>query len=263
MSAFVQSAQRVLTAAGHYSGPISGQIGPLTRAAAQSAVGSRSFATDWSLVVAATQAALNALGHDAGPVDGILGDRTRAGLRSFELGSVPAPAPAPATSGGLVRIVWHWTAGSHRASDVDRRAYHFIVQGDGTVVNGNHAPEANIRPQRGRHAPHTLNLNTGSIGVSVAAMAGARERPFDPGRFPITQAQVDELVRLTARLCRQYGIPVSRRTTLSHAEVQPTLGVTQRGKWDFVWLPGIGGPMNPVTLGDKLRERVQAELESA
>ena len=76
-------------------------------------------------------------------------------------------------------------------------------------------------------------------------MVGAVERPFNAGRYPITPAQVDALARLCADLCRDYTIPVTRKTVLTHAEVQPTLGITQRGKWDVSWLPGMGARGQP------------------
>lgn len=156
----------------------------------------------------------------------------------------------------LKRIVLHWSAGGNTPSSLDRQHYHFIVGGDGAVVRGLHAPEANIAPKKGAYAAHTLNLNTGSIGVAVAGMMGAVERPFNAGSAPLTTAQVDAFVRLVAQLCRQYGIPVSRETVLSHAEVQPTLKVAQRGKWDICWLPGMAGPADPVKVGDILRARI-------
>jgi hypothetical protein len=84
-------------------------------------------------------------------------------------------------------------------------------------------------------------------------MVGAVERPFSSGQAPITKEQVDALVALTARLAAQYDIPVTRETVLTHAEVQTTLGVKQRNKWDIMWLPGMTGPDNPVVVGDKLR----------
>lgn len=71
------------------------------------------------------------------------------------------------------------------------------------------------------------------------------------------------MAALCAELCRQYDIPVSRTTVLTHAEVQPTLGITQRGKWDVTWLPGMSGPGAPVAVGDMLRARVVAELAPA
>lgn len=157
----------------------------------------------------------------------------------------------------MKRIVLHWTAGSHRASATDRKHYHFTVQGDGSVVAGIHAPEANLNTSDGAYAAHTRNCNTGSIGVSVAAMFGAVERPFSAGRHPITQAQVAALAALCARLAKQYGIPVTRQTVLTHAEVQPTLGIAQRGKWDICWLPDMAGPADPVAVGDRLRAMIQ------
>lgn len=164
----------------------------------------------------------------------------------------------------MKRIILHWSAGGHAVSALDRQHYHFIIDGGGAVHEGNHKPEANTGFLRsGTYAAHTLNANTDSIGVALAAMAGAAERPFSPGRAPITEAQVSALVRLCADLCRRYGIPVTRKTVLSHAEVQPTLGIAQRGKWDIAWLPGMGGPGDPVMVGDMLRERIAAAMGSA
>lgn len=161
----------------------------------------------------------------------------------------------------MERIIIHWTAGTHTVSALDRKHYHFIVAGDGKVILGDWPVSANAKPQPGRYAAHTLNCNTGSIGIAVAAMAGAVERPFSAGRFPITEAQLDALVIECAALAKQYGIPVSRQTILTHAEVQPTLGIRQRGKWDIAWLPGMAAPIDPVKAGDMLRDRITAAMQ--
>lgn len=153
----------------------------------------------------------------------------------------------------MKRLIWHWTAGTHTPSNLDKEHYHFIIDGAGKVHEGKFKPDANARPVKGQYAAHTLNSNTGAIGIAVAAMAGAVERPFDPGRYPITDAQVSALVALSRMLGSQYGIPVTPQTMLSHAEVQPTLGIKQRGKWDIAWLPGMASPADPVWIGDKLR----------
>lgn len=164
----------------------------------------------------------------------------------------------------MKRVIWHWTGGGHKANGTDRRHYHNIIEGDGTVVAGNHPPEANARivnPRDGNtYAAHTRGANTGSIGVAVAAMRGATERPFSAGPSPITGKQVEALVRLTADLCRRYNIPVTDQTVLSHAEVQPRLGIAQSGKWDIAWLPGMAGPGDPLAIGDGLRDRVRAMM---
>ncbi len=162
------------------------------------------------------------------------------------------------------RIVMHWTAGGPTANGTDKRHYHFIVQGDGTVVAGNHPPEANnpIRnPQNGAtYAAHTRGLNTASIGITVAGMRGAQERPFNPGPSPITPVQLEAMVLLAAKLCHQYNIPVQRDTVLTHAEVQPTLKIAQRNKWDITWVPGMKAVGDPVAVGDGLRDRIRAAM---
>lgn len=158
----------------------------------------------------------------------------------------------------MKRIIIHWTAGTHKVSEVDRDHYHFIIDGAGNVVAGKFPPEANAKPVAGKYAAHTLNANTGAIGVAVAAMFGAQERPFNAGRYPITQAQVSALSRLVVKLCYQYGIAITRETVLTHAEVQTTLGIAQRGKWDITWLPGMAGVGNPVTVGDQIRAAARA-----
>ena len=153
-------------------------------------------------------------------------------------------------------IVMHWTAGGARASALDKEHYHFLVEQTNVIVPGRFAPEANLHIVEGQYAAHTRSANTGRIGIALCGMRGAVERPFSPGPDPIRLAQVDVFCGLTAELCRRYGIEVSRRTVLTHAEVQPTLGIPQRGKWDIAWLPELLAPIDPVEAGDKLREKI-------
>lgn len=160
---------------------------------------------------------------------------------------------------GLTRIIGHWTGGGWKASELDREHYQFIVEDDGNVVAGIHTPEDNIRVTDGIYGAHTRQLNTGSIGVAVAAMRGAQERPLLWGDAPITVVQVDAFCRLVAQLATKYRIPVTRRTILTHAEVFPTLGIRQRGKWDITCLPGDTAVRPAVVVGDQLRTRI-AEL---
>ena len=160
----------------------------------------------------------------------------------------------------MQRIIIHWTAGSHTASAVDREHYHFLVEGDGTEVLGQWPVAANAKIVGSNYAAHTLGTNTGSIGVAVCAMAGAKERPFSAGRFPITVTQLDALAALVGRLCAQYKIPVTRTTVLTHAEVQPTLGIRQRGKWDIMWLPGMVAADDPIRVGNRIREMVMTSM---
>ena len=160
----------------------------------------------------------------------------------------------------MKRIIMHWTAGSHNVGTSDKKHYHFIVDGAGKVHAGNHTPEDNLNTSDGKYAAHTLNANTGSIGVAVAAMHAAKDRPFHPGNYPITDNQLSAFVKLVADLSEKYDIPVERETILTHAEVQPTLGIKQRGKWDITWLPGMFEPEHPVSVGDDIREMIRAQI---
>jgi len=160
----------------------------------------------------------------------------------------------------LKRIHWHWTAGSNKVSSLDMKHYHFIIDGDANVVNGDKMPESNISVSGGNYVAHTRGANTGAIGVSVAGMAGAQEHPFDAGAHPIRKEQIAAMVKLTAELCETYGIPVTRETVLMHSEVQKTLGKKQNGKWDLNWLPGMSKPGDAISIGDDLREMVRSYM---
>lgn len=156
----------------------------------------------------------------------------------------------------MKRIIIHWTAGSYNPSQDDLSHYHFVVDGNGAVVNGKLPVEENKAPIGKTYAAHTLNCNSDSIGVAIAAMAGAQERPFNAGAAPIKEIQLEALAGLVAGLCKQYGIPITRETVLTHAEVQPTLRIKQKGKWDIAWLPHLSAPIDPIAAGDMIRGRV-------
>ena len=163
------------------------------------------------------------------------------------------------------RITWHHTGGGFSPNATDLRAYHRLIDGDGRVVRGNHPPEANLVIRNPRdastYAAHTRGLNTANIGMSVCCMGdGNWSRPFEARLFPRPQ-QIDALIADSAMLCRRYGIPVSRKTTLSHAEVETTLGIAQRGKWDFDYHPRqSSATRNAVAIGDELRQELKRVL---
>lgn len=159
-------------------------------------------------------------------------------------------------------IIIHWTAGAHKANATDKKAYHRLVEGDGTVVHA--VPiERNAAPLRDGYAAHTRNANTDRIGLSMCAMGGAVESPFNPGRWPITEVQFESTCREAAELCATYGIPVTPTTVLTHAEVQPNLGIAQRGKWDIIRLPHRPDLKGAKAVGDYMRDRVRHYLTEA
>lgn len=162
------------------------------------------------------------------------------------------------------RVVWHHTGGGYTPNPTDLRAYHLLIGGDGLVYNGLFPISANApgRPMTaGTYAAHTRGLNTGAIGISVCAMAGAKWSDIGLWSHPIKPAQVDALVRVTAALCIEFGISPDRRSTLSHAEVEPTLGIKQASKWDFDYpVRGRAGGRDPIAIGDELRKEVRLAM---
>lgn len=160
----------------------------------------------------------------------------------------------------MERIICHWTAGAHKASDFDRSHYHLLIESDGTLVRGIPSIKLNEAPAKKGYAAHTLSLNSGSIGVSLCCMGGATESPFNPGKYPMTEKQWTALTSLVAELCRRYGIPITDKTVLSHAEVQNNLGIAQRGKWDITRLAFAPEIKGAKACGDKLRAEAKAKL---
>lgn len=159
----------------------------------------------------------------------------------------------------MKRIHWHWTAGAPGVNPEESDSYNFVITWpDAKVVEC--VPVRLQKPPlvNGAYAAHTRGANSNAIGISLDAMANAAERPFNPGKYPITEAQLKAMVLLSKKLGLQYGIPITRKTMLSHAEVEPTLGIWQRNKWDIMWIPGMDKPGNPIEVGDRIRAMVAA-----
>jgi hypothetical protein len=157
-------------------------------------------------------------------------------------------------------IIFHWTAGTHNVNSIDKRHYHFIIDGTGQVEKGDYRIEDNNSTSDGRYAAHTRGYNTKSIGVSCAAMAGAREFPWSLGQWGLTLNQVKTAAQIGAELCEKYKIPVTPKTTLWHSEVQKNLGVKQNGKWDSIYIPGEGKVSN-TRAGNFLRELIKSYMK--
>lgn len=163
----------------------------------------------------------------------------------------------------MERIIIHWTAGHHKANEHDRNAYHLLIEGDGKVVLGKPSIAANSGKIKPGYAAHTLNCNSGSIGVSMACMANAQESPFKAGPSPMTREQFDKMIKVVAELCRRYKIKVTPKTVLTHAEVQKNLGIRQRNKWDITRLPFDPSLKGAAAIGDHIRQRVVAIMQGA
>lgn len=212
-------------------------------------------------------------------VDGIAGQVTfdrlgqsqpAAGAAAPAFGAAP-PSLAPQADrllpahwmpdAAMKRIILHWTAGSYTPSNLDKKHYHIVIDGQGHPHRGFHGIDANVPPLRSAsYAAHTKGTNSRSIGVSACSMLNAHEIPFDAGDFPLNETQWEALAQVSAELCLRYDIPVSRQTVLGHGEVQDILNRPQSGKWDpmaLPWMPGL--PFRQV--GDMLRSRTQQILD--
>lgn len=185
----------------------------------------------------------------------------------------PAPKPSspPPPAGAIVpaawmpdakmgRIILHWTAGTHKASEFDRAHYHILIEDDGKLIRGIPSIKLNEAPAKKGYAAHTLGANSGSIGVSLCCMGGANEAPFDPGKYPMTREQWDALTSVVADLCRRYSIRITDMNVLSHAEVENNLGIKQRNKWDITRLAFDPSVKGAKACGDKLRAEAKAKL---
>lgn len=160
-------------------------------------------------------------------------------------------------------IVLHWTAGSYNPSEHDRRAYHILIDGDGKPHRGTPSIALNSGTLKPGYAAHTLNCNTGFIGVSICSMGGAKESPFDAGVWPLRRLQMDAAVQVLADLCEKYDISPTRKSVLSHAEVQSSLGIRQRSKWDIARLAYDLDRRGAHEIGDAVRREVSALLMAA
>lgn len=199
------------------------------------------------------------------------GDWIRSGrpllLEGTEQGQLPLPEPVkrlvpPAwlDHGKPTRIIVHWTAGAYLVTALDREHYHFIIDGDNAVHRGDHSVAANDLTTDDDYAAHTRSTNTKAIGVAVACMAGAVEKPFKEGRYPMKKEQWETMAKVVAELCLHYKIEVTPTTVLGHGEVQRLLGRAQAGKWDPMVLPWDATIAAPV-VGDRFRALVKAHLE--
>ena len=164
----------------------------------------------------------------------------------------------------MKRIVLHWTGGSYVASSLDKEHYHFLIDGERRLIRGKHPVTANVvigSKSSDLYAAHTKGTNTGAIGVSICSMAEAQDKPGHFGKYPLTEAQWQRAAEVLAELCKRYSIPVTDQTVLTHAEVQPNLGIKQSGKWDIARLPFNSSLVGAKACGDDLRRRIKEALK--
>lgn len=169
---------------------------------------------------------------------------------------------------GIYRVHWHWAASTYAVNWNVVKHYNAVFDKDGNKHDGGAPPEqqAFYSPPKGFGVSHTYRANTHAVGLSVAAMAGAKVTSWgsgvvDQGKYPLTWEGIDGMLEETAELCREFDIRPSPWTTITHCEVQTNIGIQQRHKWDIRVLPD-----NPNKLlgekeaGDILRARMMEKF---
>lgn len=188
---------------------------------------------------------------------------------------LPPPEDLP---GPPERVIWHWTAGGWEASSHDLQRYHVLIEawqgGEKYRLQGGVPVGRNMRdvsglpgfhnnPARG-YAAHTRGLNSYSIGISLCGMRGAQDSTMtengtvEPGPNPITEAQVEGLIDVSADCAERYGLDPKPREMLGHYEVPEVYEIDQPGKWDPSWLTVDTGDADAM---DWVRAKVHEELQ--
>ena len=161
----------------------------------------------------------------------------------------------------MKRIILHWTAGTYQPNSTDYEHYHYLINGDGLLVEGKYKPEDNINCYDGKYAAHTGGGNTGSIGVALCGMFGFVNRET-PGDYPLTKVQCERAFKLIAELSKKYNIHVTKQTVMTHYEFglnNPK--TTSYGKIDISYLPAYPW-VRAADVGDYIRSKARWYLKN-
>lgn len=132
--------------------------------------------------------------------------------------------------GSHPKIYWHWTAGRYEQDFSD---YHICIHGDGTVVK---TRDFDVRPAA------TWHRNSGSIAIALDCCYNAK--PDDMGDYPPTDEQIEVLSMVTAAICDELGIEITKDNVMTHAEIATIDGYDLCSgdpdcRWDLLFLqPG-------------------------
>lgn len=173
----------------------------------------------------------------------------------------------PDVPGPIDHIYTHWSA--HDYASVFP-AYHFcIVQTpSGILVVNTHDVRENMRnvyeDPDAPYAQHTRGRNSHALGISVMAMEGAT--PSDFGAYPLTEALIDGLCVVGARLAAFYDVPIDAAHIMSHAEAavhEGYFGTAESERWDIARLAASDRPLverDALEIGEELRARMRTAL---
>lgn len=139
----------------------------------------------------------------------------------------------------MKRIILHWTAGVYQPNSTDFEHYHYLVTGDGLIVNGKYKPEDNKNCNDGKYAAHTGGGNTGSIGIAMCGMLNySPNKGVSSTKYPLTKVQCERFFKLVAEVAKEYNIPITPQTVMTHYEFgQKNPNTSSYGKIDICCLP--------------------------
>ena len=135
------------------------------------------------------------------------------------------------------KIIIHWTAGANQPNSTDYQHYHYLINGDGLVLQGKHKVSDNENCNDGVYAAHCGGGNTGAIGIALCGMAGFKNFK-NVGKYPLTKVQSERAFKLVAELAKKYNIKISSDTVMTHYEFGLKNPKTSSvGKIDIIYLP--------------------------
>jgi len=173
----------------------------------------------------------------------------------------------PDVPGPIDHIYTHWSAHDYAAVFP---AYHFCVvqTPSGILVVNTHDVRENMRNvyenPDAPYAAHTRGRNSHALGISIMAMEGAK--PDDFGRYPLTEALIDGLCVVGARLAAFYDVPIDADHIMSHAEAavrEGYFGTAESERWDIARLVASDKPLveqDALDIGEELRARMRTAL---
>lgn len=135
--------------------------------------------------------------------------------------------------GSIKGIIIHWTGGLYKPNTTDLEHYHYLINGDGKVIKGKHSVQDNLNCKDGNYAQHCGGGNTGRIGVALCGM-------WNEKTVPIKRIQLEAICKLVATLSQTYGLSVSNRNIMTHAEFgKANPHTSSYGKRDIDKLPCV------------------------
>ena len=129
-------------------------------------------------------------------------------------------------------IICHWTGGLYNPNSTDKQHYHYLINGEGKVIEGKYKPEDNLDCSDGKYAAHCGGGNTGRIGIALCGMWSKE--------VPIKRVQLEAMCKLIAQLCIKYDLAINTDTIMTHSEFGAKFpNSSSFGKIDIDKLPCI------------------------